>query len=211
MRFISCILSVASFLVASSPSSVVRAQINHGDEVREDAPSKPRRAPQTRVLGEVGGGVLGLAGAIAIGLGSAAIAETTCNLDHESCGTQSSLVGLAGLGAGALILIPSAVHLAGNEQGGHGSFVHTALGNLIGTAAGMGIGLPLLLSGVMLDGGLQAGMGIGVILTAPIIGSILGYELSDDADTANGPTLSFAPSLDLMVRGGLGAAAQGRF
>jgi hypothetical protein len=128
-------------------------------------PPSPRFEPG-RVAFEALGGVVG---GVGLGLGSALLVgglmelSTDCSSEDSGCALVAAVLALPALAVG----IPFGVSIAGRLMGGKGRFL-PALGGMF---AGLGASLLLALTG----SGLVLGLGL---VTLPIAGAIVGYELS---------------------------------
>ena len=120
----------------------------------------------------VGGSIGGFAGA---GIGSA--------VGHEQYFSLSGLAGgLIGHGIAAAALMPLAVAWAGSWLDGRGDIWAAYLGELVGIAGAVG-----LLAGAFStqDGTFVAVAWVGAI-ALPLLGAIVGYEISDGHNRAEG-------------------------
>jgi len=188
---------------------------------------EPELAPDSsgsagRVMFELLGGAVGgagglltgglLAGLFAIAAGDCADAETACSITALVLLVPSLAVGPA-LG----------VYAFGKVLGGQGSF----LGALYGVAAGAGMAL---LAGVVTNSGPVLVVGL---LSAPIIGAVVGYEIAHSRALERGPRprskprddskgeygdeyasyggFQWSPVVGTTVHGGLFGGLSGRF
>ena len=143
-------------------------------------------------------------GAVSVLVGASLISNACNNDDSLDCVVPLIMVG----GAGALLGVPLGVSGAGKLLHGRGQFWPT----LIGTVAGAGAGLL---------GGLASGsdeMLIVGLSAGPVVGAILGYELSHFVTWFPGVRrsspqagISLVPSLAALPRGGVLGGLSGRF
>jgi hypothetical protein len=153
------------------------------------------------VAGTVGGVGIGAVSALV----GASLISTACNNDDSlDCIVPLVMVG----GAGVLLGVPLGVYGAGNLLHGRGQFWPA----LIGTVAGAGAGLVGGLASQN-DAALIIGLSAG-----PVLGAILGYELSHFVTWFPGVKraspqagVSVFPALAALPRGGVLGGLTGRF
>ncbi|NMO16959.1 hypothetical protein HPC49_31540 [Pyxidicoccus fallax] len=161
-------------------------------------------SPTLRITSETVGAVLAGSSGVALGfLGGIILSDgMTCGFDDCRTGQRLTAgTSALGLGLGAA----TGVYLAGSLMDGHGRLLPTFLGGLVGAGAPLAV---IGLTGTKLEG---APLIVGLAL--PIVGSILGYELSDPGPAArqarrDGPLL--LPTVGLAPGGGAFGLA-GRF
>lgn len=163
-----------------------------------------------RYAAEVGGGYAGALGGglVGGGIGFASGLIYVWATDSSSSGifTLVSIAGFTAIGTviGATTALPYGVHWGGNATGANGSLGATYLGGAAGVAVGLGGYYLTQVSGS--SGSVDALdiIGVVVLLTAPVVGSMVGYELSldDSTETTVGtlsaprPTVSISPNGD---------------
>jgi hypothetical protein len=128
---------------------------------------------------------------------AAAVALTSCDFIEGDCTTANALT-LSGIALGAA----SGTYLAGRLMKGRGRF----LGTLIGSSAGTGAGLLLLLA----DGD-DPTMGVLALLLLPGLGAMAGYESTHASQEPPRSSLTFIPVLGPTPRGGFLGGLSGRF
>lgn len=161
-----------------------------------------------RVIAEVFGGVLGGVGMGIVGLlaGVSALEDVSCG-SGEVCAATILIITVPAVFVG----IPLGVQYAGQGLGGRGDFLPSLAGTLLGTGAG-------LLYGLSQDG---AGyMAVGLIV-GPVLGAVIGYELSHAMNASNSyqaragssaaQGLRMAPLIGATPRGGFLGGLSGSF
>lgn len=143
-------------------------------------------------------------GAVSVLAGASLISNACNNDDSLDCIVPLVMVG----GAGALLGVPLGVTGAGKVLHGRGQFWPTLIGTVAGAGAGLVGGLASG-SDAMLIVGLSAG---------PLVGAILGYELSHlvtwfpGVKRSNAQAgVSIVPSLAALPKGGVLGGLSGRF
>ena len=161
-----------------------------------------------RIFVEAFGGVLGGVGMGIVGLLAAASAleDTDCS-GGDGCLAVMVVIAVPA----AFVGIPLGVQTAGQSMGGRGDFIPALGGTLLGTGAGFIIGLRSESTG-----GLVASLIVG-----PILGAIVGYELSSSINERRGyipaaaasssPGLRVVPVAGVTPRGGLLGGLSGSF
>ncbi len=122
--------------------------------------------------------------ASADGIGGA-VENAIGTLECEDEGTE--FVGAAY--ALTIVAVPTSVYLAGELAGGNGNYWYTLLGSGLGTATGLLAAVAVVAAG---DDGDGTSTSFGVLaltaLTLPtIVGSVLGYELSQEGPSSDAP------------------------
>jgi hypothetical protein len=121
---------------------------------------------------------------------------------------------IVGIAYGAsTILTPTAVYVSGELAGGNGNFWYTLLGSASASAT------TVLLAPVLFDTESQTGatLGFAALMAMPIIGSVLGYELSQEGEIEEDraearSTFTVAPSAGVTADGqGAMLSASGTF
>jgi hypothetical protein len=205
------VLPLPGFAQASSPPPLVPAPASpQEDEEKPQGEIIPRdweaqesggaRAGRI-VLGPVLGLVLGtVAAAPGVFLMSDSFSCSTCANDSEILG--GGLLSLAGYSVGAAL----GVKLMGSLLEGEGRFLHAFLG------AGIGFGAGLL--GALALSTTEGAWAIP-LLTFPLIGAVIGYEVSHSNErerrAAAGPSVAVLPSVSVRPSGGVIAGLVGRF
>lgn len=173
---------------------------------------KPEKEPPNepilaRVLVEAFGGVLGGVGLGLVGLvaGVSALEDIDCSGGGEICAATVLVITIPAVFVG----IPLGVQKAGQSAGGRGEFLPALGGTLLGTAVGAMYGLTSNGSGDLALG----------LIVGPVVGAILGYEISDAlarrgmpmarSTSHSGP--SVAPVVGATPRGGFLGGLAGRF
>lgn len=161
---------------------------------------------------QVGGWVLGTGLAVGITAGAIAVAGHNCQKDGFGCLGDALLAGMLTLPLW-VPLSATGVQLAGDAVGGQGVFWAT----MLGSAAGLGVGVLILAGGAAADNGFESHPELGVVvgaaaLAAFALGPILAYHWSDAARRRRsagegGLSLSLAPSLS--PAGGLRGVSAG--
>ena len=161
--------------------------------------------PGTRYFYEALAGI-----GLGVGVGGALIGAGVLSYSFRSTEGASALFGLGALAF--YVGMPLGVTLVGNARGGNGGYGWSVLGNLVGVVGGGLVGGGLILgvcSGSSGGSGCVAALTLGslVELAGSVAGSILGYELSNDAQHPPTPepprwNVVFAPT-----RGGLSLGA----
>jgi hypothetical protein len=222
-RIVLCLaLLTASVSFAQAASDVPLAETQEQPPPEPEQPSataepipfrytpQPEPSPNLlvpRIFAEAFGGVLGGVGMGIAGLlvGASALEDADCS-DGEVCLALLALITVPATFVG----IPLGVQYAGESMGGRGDFLPALGGTVLGT--GVGVILGMQSEG---NGGLAAGLIIG-----PILGAIVGYELSSainerrayilgDASSHSGPRL--VPVVGVTPRGGLLGGLAGSF
>lgn len=148
-----------------------------------------------RGLAEAGAGLaLGVSGGFVLGLGGLGLGIAT----DAGFATIGYMVigGLIGYAVG----IPIGVMIAGNAMQGNGKVVAVILGEILGTVAAIAVTIPVANSG---------GSGAAPLLmfaTLPVLGSVLGYELTSDASRFEQQGMTLRPAVT-PSRDGRGATA----
>jgi hypothetical protein len=174
-----------------------------------DAPSECRhwvprkKAPGLRESRLVPEFFVGLGSELGLALGGTSLGLVTCSAGETACFIGVAGGALVGGMAGAV----GGVYLVGNERGGDGKLWATALGGVGGAALGIaGVG-------VLAEHEVPAGAVIG-LLAAPVLGSVIGYELSASSGFTERPSGS-RRTLNVAAgptrAGGLELALHGRF
>lgn len=162
----------------------------------------PQEAPPARTSGAARAAfeLVGAVAGVAAGAGVALTAP--CLVSPPQCvfGRDARFESLAGI-AGALWLfaLPAGVTVAGNLGGGRGGYG----ASLLGTSVGVGAAVPLAAwLGSKRGGGPAAAVAIAVVL--PVLGAILGYELSwsDDAPRRGRARARLLPDVSVGPGGG---------
>jgi hypothetical protein len=152
------------------------------------------------ILGPLVGLVLGtVAAAPGVLLMADSFSCSTCGNDSEILG--GGLLSLAGFTLGGTL----GVKLMGSLFGGEGRYVHTLAGAGVGFGAGLLAMLPLITT--------EGGWAIPLI-ACPIIGAVVGYELSHSSERerkAASPAVVVLPSVGVSPLGGVIAGMVGRF
>ncbi len=159
-----------------------------------------------RVLAEAFGGVLGGVGMGIVGLllGASALENVNCSADHGGlCAATVLLVTVPA----AFVGIPLGVQMAAQSLGGRGEFLPALAGTLVGTGAGLIYGFSSTGTGPMITG----------LIVGPLLGAIVGYEISN-ALVQNGPLSASAhaspqvvPTVGATPGGGILGGLSGRF
>lgn len=141
-----------------------------------------------RLMSEVLGGLIGYSGAIATGLTIGVLGTEYINCpdeDGDPCDIIFAGAGFMSAGATALFLVPGGVNFAGDLAGGNGSYWASFVGGLAGAGLGaLGAGGLIHIE----DDGPTAVAAYSVALAFPLIGSIVGYELSvSDSPNSHDP------------------------
>ncbi len=148
-----------------------------------------------RISGETLGGALVGSSGLAVGfLGGFLLADSvSCGIDDCNQGRRIAVgLGAVGLGLGAA----SGVYLAGSLMDARGRYLPTLLGGLAGA------GLPLAVSAIT-GADVESAPILVSFLALPVVGSILGYELSNPLSrrTAS-PSAGVLPTVALTPDGG---------
>jgi len=183
-------LSDPAVLAAGSPPSVTVV------------PPAPLSAP-VRLSLEAGAGLLGGA---AVGVFSEWAFSGLLGTQNNTTQTQR-FTSLFGAPLGVAVGAPLAVSLTGYTLNEHGSFLVSWLSSM----AGLAVGGSLYLTASGLSNSQAAKATYALPLLLPVLGAVLGYELSARAaDTPKPAGPAIVPSLFLSPNGGGGAVA-GRF
>jgi hypothetical protein len=162
-----------------------------------DTPA-PLSAP-LRVGIESGAGLLGGA---AVGAFNAWAMQSLLQTQNNSPSTQR-LVSLFGAPLGVSVGAPLAVTLSGYVLGESGSFLVSWLSALGGLAVGGSIYLTA--SGLSNSQAAQASYGFALVL--PVVGAVLGYELSARAAARPTPGPTVVPALAISEKGAAAGVA----
>jgi hypothetical protein len=138
----------------------------------------------------------GLVGGAAVGAFNAWAMQSLLQTQNNSASTQR-LVSLFGAPLGVSVGAPLAVTLTGHVLGQSGSFLVSWLSALGGLAVGGGIYLTA--SGLSNSQAAQATYAFALVL--PVVGAVLGYELSARAAARPAPGLTVVPALAVSERG----------
>lgn len=161
-----------------------------------------------RIFAEAFGGVLGGVGLGIAGLlvGVSALEDVSCDSENV-CAATLIIITVPAVFVG----IPLGVQYAAQGLGGRGEFLPALGGTLLGTGAG-------LLYGMSQEG--NGAMAVGLIV-GPILGAIVGYEISHTinvrrayvtgAASSAKPGLRVAPLVGATPRGGLLGGLSGSF
>jgi hypothetical protein len=183
-------LSDPAVLAAGSPTAVTVV------------PAAPVSAP-VRLSLETGAGLLGGA---AVGVFSEWAFSGLLGTQNNTTQTQR-FTSLFGAPLGVAVGAPLAVSLTGYTLNEHGSFLVSWLSSMAGLAVGGS--LYLTVNGLSSSQAAKATYALPLLL--PVVGAVLGYELSARAaDTPRPQGPAIVPSLFLSPGGGGGAVA-GRF
>ena len=176
---------------ASAQSNDTFVNMRAGYAAATGQPVATTRAPALRVAAELFVGAAGAGGGAAVGYlaGLAYCAgETLDDLSatgggSNSCGGVRPRALLWPAYAGASLATPIAVSVAGDRMGGAGRWWGSALGTLVGSAAGAAVASQL---DTPISGAIVAYGGITVV------GAVLGYELSGAIAPAPAPAAAQA-------------------
>jgi hypothetical protein len=159
-----------------------------------------------RLVAEAFGGVLGGVGMGLVGLlaGVSALEDVSCS-SGEVCAATILIITVPAVFVG----IPLGVQYAAQGLGGRGEFLPSLAGTLLGTGAGA-------LFGLSQDG--PGPMAVGLIV-GPVLGAIVGYEISHILNvshayglrSASSPGLRVAPLIGATPRGGFVGGLSGSF
>jgi hypothetical protein len=128
-------------------------------------------------------------------------------LDTQNNTTQTQrLTSLFGAPLGVAVGAPLAVSLTGYTLNEHGSFLVSWLSSMAGLAVGGGV----YLTATSLSNSQAAKGTYALALLLPVVGAVLGYELSARAADPPPKGATFVPSA-FISQGGGGAALAGRF
>ena len=166
----------------------------------EFEPSDGRELRVTvEVLGAVGVGTVG--GLVAAGLTDLATASANdrCR-DGLGC-MGPGIVNLFAGCVGATFAVPAGITLAGALSGANGTYWAALAGTGVGLVADLGLVLAADALGMDLDL-----VGVGVLLAVPIVGGVIGYELSTErvegaSSTAASLSYVLAPPTMLQLAG----------
>jgi hypothetical protein len=161
----------------STPAEAARVSTHPAAELPREGPSASTLPRSSRLLAQGLGGALGavLGGSIALAFAFV----------PESSSVPQMITGpVAIIGAlGAPIL---GVYLVGSLLGGTGALLGTALGGLVGTAAGYGFAMIAILAGAVMgypnyQPAIIAGWAFAAVsaFALPVAGSLIGYALSE--------------------------------
>ena len=148
----------------------------------------------------------GLIGGAAVGVFSEWAFSGLLGTQNNSTQTQR-FTSLFGAPLGVAVGAPLAVTLTGYTLNEHGSF----LVRWLSAMAGLAVGGTVYLTATSMSDSQAAKSTYALALLLPVVGAVLGYELSAraaDKPVPKGPT--FVPSVFLSP-GGAGAAVAGRF
>ncbi|MGO9831848.1 MAG: hypothetical protein ACLPJH_17075 [Myxococcaceae bacterium] len=183
-------LTDPSVLAAGSPPAVVVA------------PAPTLSAPLRLGL-EAGAGLVGGA---AVGVFSAWAFSGLLGTQNNSTQTQR-FTSLFGAPLGVAVGAPLAVTLTGYTIGEQGSFLVSWLCSMAGLAVGGGV----YLTATGLSDSSAAKGTYALALLLPVVGSVLGYELSSRAAEPPAPGPAVVPTVFFSPGGGAGGAVAGRF
>jgi hypothetical protein len=144
----------------------------------------------------------GLLGGAAVGAFNAWAMQSLLQTQNNSPSTQR-LVSLFGAPLGVSVGAPLAVTLSGYVLGENGSFLVSWLSALGGLAVGGGIYLTA--SGLSDSQAAKASYGFALLL--PVVGAVLGYELSARAAPPLASGLTVVPSLAVSEKGAAAGVA----
>lgn len=198
-----------SLVAVLGNASLTHAQWNFADESLGPVYQEPRQEDSagSRVPGYIIGTLGGYSAAALSGLtiGGVVLATTKeagCKSADEFCGTYGIMAALFSTGMSAPFWLAGGIHLGGDLSGGNGNYGTTLVGTLAGTAlaAASAYGFASLD-----DEDVGPALAIGSVAVLPILGAIVGYELSNDPyerqAPAEQPTVSISPTASLDLEG----------
>lgn len=140
------------------------------------------RIDELRIVGEVlAGSATGFVGLLMAGGVGFAIHQAL-----DPCGTSfcNAGGGIVGAEIGLVVAAPIGVYLVGTLGDQTGSFGATMLGSLAGGAAGTAIAL----TGIATSQEVVMGLGIGVAIAGPLVGSVIGFNFTRRYEDGRKPT-----------------------
>jgi len=191
-RFLRSITIFAAF-AAFAATSIAAAQGPLRSAEDENAPIAPPTSPAptseednglptaARIAFEIGAGAIGMTAAwipTILGLDDCAKDDAS-----DLCGLGVAYVSLPATAVLAPALTSVGVYLAGEASGGDANYWYTLLGSTVGTAASVGgaiVAIETNDSGDIFTPALVTALSI-----APVVGAMIGYELSNKADATD--------------------------
>lgn len=173
---------VSWIVMASAFSSQTAAADTHVLPASVSLGASPDREPRPSRIGVQ---LLASLGSLALstGVGFAAYElseDQSCSFSPPCPGSRSLALGLAAAGSVYALTTPLLVYLASEGVGGNGSLLASYLGAGLTAAAGAGV----VMAGVASPSGLLLIVGATLIGLGPVVGAIVGYELSDSGPAA---------------------------
>ncbi len=164
-----------------------------------DEPSSVGDRMPAYLLGTLAG--YGAAALSGLTVGGLAIAADDC-APGEWCGLGGAVAGVLTAGISAPFLLAGGIHLGGDLGGGSGNYGATLLGALLGTGAGLGVAAGFA---TLDDEGAGPVLAVTSAALLPVMGAIMGYELSNDPYHSekpphDGSTFSLKPTASVDLK-----------